>query len=555
VLSAGYFLAFSDDINNRMLYVTPLTTAQYVAGICLMVLILEAARRVVGFVLSLISILFIVYAFVGPVLPEAIGHAGFSAGDIIEQLTMASEGIFGSVLGVIATYVAMFVLLAAFLDLCGTGQFFIDIAIAMTGRTRGGPAKAAVVGSGLFGSISGSAVANVVSTGTFTIPLMKRTGYHPEFAGAVEAVASTGGQIMPPVMASTGFIMADFLGVPYAKVALAAAIPAIMYYVALYIMVDAEASRLGLKGVPKEDLPRFDAVIRLWYLSLPLAVVIYALIAGYSPMAAGLYAWYSTMAIIILGQLKGFSPQVFKKILNALAAGMKNLVPVSITVACAGFIIGVVTLTGLGLKITGLLLFLSQGYLPAVLLLTMLACMVIGMGLPTLPAYLVAVALIVPALNKFGMQPFVAHFFVFYFSCLSAITPPVAIAAYAAGGIAKANPMNVGWQAVRLGVSGFLVPFVFVYQPELLLIGTPLRIIIVAITCIAGVTALGWATIGFLNVKINILERILLLISAFLLIGGSLLTDVIGIILLSAIFIYLKYRNRKMAVRVKGSAS
>ncbi|MBN1829976.1 MAG: TRAP transporter permease [Deltaproteobacteria bacterium] len=549
VLCIGYFVLFSDDLNNRIVFVTPLTTVQYLAGIGLTLIILEATRRVVGLVLSLISILFIVYAFSGPFLPEAIGHSGFSLSDVVEQFTMSSEGIFGSVLGVIATYVAMFVLLAAFLDISGTGQFFIDLAIAMTGKTRGGPAKAAVIGSGLMGSISGSAVANVVTTGTFTIPLMKRTGYKAEFAGAVESVASTGGQLMPPIMSSTGFIMADFLGIPYIKVAFAAFIPAMMYYIALYVMVDAEASRLGLKGISKEDLPRLAEVIKRWFLSIPLVAVVYALVAGYSPMTAGLYAWYATIALIVLAQLKGITPNLIKGILNALSSGMKNLVPVSITVACAGFIIGVITLTGFGLKITGLLIYLSGGYLPAALILTMLACIVIGMGLPTLPAYLVSVALIVPALAALGLQPVVAHFFVLYFAVISCITPPVAIAAYAAGGIAKANPMDVGWQSVRLAFAGYLVPFIFAYQPQLLLIGTPIEIINVTITCLGGVTALAWATIGFLNTKMNIPERLLFLLSAFLLIDGGLATDIAGLVILVGMYIYLKTKQRRIAVR------
>ena len=546
VIFIGYFLVFSDALNNRIFFVTPLTTVQYICGIGLIIVILEATRRVVGPFLSLISIAFIIYAFAGPYLPEFIGHSGFPTSDIIEQLTMTSQGVFGRVLGVIATYVAMFVLLAAFLDLSGTGQFFIDMAMSVTGQARGGPAKSAVIGSGLMGSISGSAVANVVTTGTFTIPLMKRTGYKSEFAGAVESVASTGGQLMPPIMSSTGFIMADFLGIPYVSVAFAAFLPAFMYYLSLFIMVDAEASRLGLQGLNRDELPTIISVIKKWFLALPLIIVVYALIVGYSPMTAGLYAWYMTIALVILAGIRYMSLELVKKIVNALAVGAKNLVPVTITVACAGIIVGVITLTGFGLKITGLLLFLSHGYLPAALFLTMIACIIIGMGLPTLPAYLVSVALIVPALVDLGVAPIVAHFFVLYFSVISCITPPVAIASYAAGGIAKANPMDVGWQSMRLAIAGYLVPYIFAYQPQLLLVGEPIAIVSVTATCMAGISALGWAAIGHMDVRLTWYERVLFLMAALFLIVPGLYTNSSGLICLLLAYISQKLRFRRM---------
>jgi len=546
IIFVGYFLVFSDALNDRIFFVTPLTTAQYICGVGLIVVILEATRRVVGPFLSVITIIFVIYAFIGPFLPEFIGHSGFPTSDIIEQLTMTSQGVFGRVLGVIATYVAMFILLAAFLDLSGTGQFFIDLAMSVTGQARGGPAKSAVIGSGLMGSISGSAVANVVTTGTFTIPLMKRTGYKPEFAGAVESVASTGGQLMPPIMSSTGFIMADFLGIPYVSVAFAAFLPAFMYYLSLFIMVDAEASRLGLQGLTRDELPTIISVIKKWFLALPLITVVYALIAGYSPMSAGLYAWYMTVAMIILAGIKYLSLDLVKKIANALAVGAKNLVPVTITVSCAGIIVGVITLTGFGLKITGLLLFLSHGYLPAALVLTMIACIIIGMGLPTLPAYLVSVALIVPALVELGVTPIVAHFFVLYFAVISCITPPVAIASYAAGGIAKANPMIVGWQSMRLAIAGYLVPYIFAYQPQLLLVGRPIAIVSVAATCMAGISALGWAAIGHMDVRLTWYERILFVMASFFLIVPGLYTDSSGLICLLLAYISQKIRSKKI---------
>jgi TRAP transporter 4TM/12TM fusion protein len=555
VFATGYFVVMGEELTNRIFFVTPLTGMQYITSSVIILLLLEATRRVAGLTLPIITAIFIIYVFVGPYLPPDIGHPGSSLSEILEQLTMTSDGIFGRVLGIVATYVAIFVLLAAFLDLSGTGKFFIDMAIGLTGRTRGGPAKAAVLGSGLMGSISGSAVANVITTGTFTIPMMIRIGYRPRFAGAVEAVASTGGQLMPPVMAAVSFIMADFLGVPYLRVVKAALIPAFLYYFSVFMMVDAEAVKGGIRGLSKDELPLLSQVLTKWYLSVPLVAVIIALVLGYTPLAAGLYAWYCTLGIIALNWLLSLSSSTSERIrpkllLEAMQQGSKNLVSVSVTCACAGVIVGVIVLTGLGLKITGLVLMLAGGSLVMALLMTMLSCMVLGMGLPTIPAYLVSVALVAPALVELGVLPIVAHMFVLYFAVISCITPPVAIAAFAASPICKANPMEVGWEAMRLAIAAYLVPFAFVYQPAMLLEGSATATIFSVVSAGLGIVGLAWAIVGFAIVSLRMLERLALGVGALFLIAPGIVTDISGLFLYSLVF-FIQRRRHGLNVKSK----
>ena len=404
-----------------------------------------------------------------------------------------------------------------------------------------------MVGSGLMGSISGSAVANVITTGTFTIPMMMRIGYRPQFAGAVESVASTGGQLMPPVMAAVSFIMADLLGVPYVRVIQAALIPAFLYYFSVFMMVDAEAVKNGIRGMTADELPSLGAVLSSWYLSLPIIVIIFALVYGFTPLAAGLWAWYLTMAIIIIAGLRTISWQMLHQLVQAMVKGSKNLVSVSVTCACAGIIVGVIVLTGLGLKITGLVVTLSGGSLAVALLLTMASCMVLGMGLPTIPAYLVSVALVAPALVELGVQPLVAHMFVLYFAVISCITPPVAIAAFAASPICRSNPMSVGWEAMRLAIAAYLVPFVFVYQPALLLEGSAAAIAVAAISAALGVMALAWAVTGYLGTALRLWERAVLGLGACMMIIPGLVTDVSGIGLFILVYVIQKRRGKATA--------
>ncbi|HSQ73047.1 MAG TPA: TRAP transporter fused permease subunit, partial [Rubrivivax sp.] len=423
-------------IENRMYYVDDPVLADYIFGGGLILLILEATRRFTGWALPITALVFLAYG---------VTAGGQSPGIMLDQLYLTTEGIFGIPLYVSATYVMLFILFGAFVERSGAGQLFMDFALAMAGHTSGGPAKVAVITSSLFGTVSGSAVANVMTTGTFTIPLMMRTGYRPAFAGAVEAVASTGGQLMPPIMGAAAFVMAEFLGVSYLKVAMFALLPALLYYVAVFMAVHFEAKRIGLKGLPRADLPRMKTVLlERGHLFLPLVVIIGVLLTGRS---AAFSALCGIASVIPTTWLRASTRRTFTPaaIVEALESGARNTLVVALACACAGIVIGTITLTGLGLSFTGIVLALSQNSLILALVLTMLAGILLGMGLPTTPAYIVQVALLVPALVKLGVQVEAAHLFVLYFAVLSAITPPVAMAVYAANGISRASLMDTSW--------------------------------------------------------------------------------------------------------------
>ena len=460
--AALYPSANLDYIENRMYYVDDPTVADYVFGGALIVLIIEATRRATGWALPVTALAFMAYGL-------TLGDQSF--GIMLDQLYLTTEGIFGIPLYVSATYVMLFILFGSFVERSGAGQLFMDFALAIAGHTSGGPAKVAVITSSLFGTVSGSAVANVMTTGTFTIPLMMRTGYRPAFAGAVEAVASTGGQLMPPIMGAAAFVMAEFLGVSYLSVAGFAVLPAVLYYLAVFMAVHFEARRIGLKGLPKADLPRMREVLtERGHLFLPLVVIIAVLLSGRSAAFAALCGIGS---VIPTTWLRASTRRTFtwRAVVEALEAGARNTLVVALACACAGIVIGTITLTGLGLAFTGVVLALSQNSLMLALFLTMLAGILLGMGLPTTPAYIVQVALLVPALVKLGVQVEAAHLFVLYFAVLSAITPPVAMAVYAANGISRGTLMDTSWAAVKLGLTGYIIPFMFVFAPSLLLMG------------------------------------------------------------------------------------
>ncbi|MDO8957692.1 MAG: TRAP transporter permease, partial [Deltaproteobacteria bacterium] len=453
----------------RYPYVHPLSPADMAVGILFVLALLEAARRSIGSAMPITAICFLIYAYIGPSLPGLMRHAGFNTEAIIDQLYMTTEGIFGIPLGVSATYVILFVIFGVFLEKSGTGQFFMELAAATTGKAAGGPGKIAVVASGLFGTISGSAVANVMVTGQFTIPMMKRTGFQPHFAGAVEATASTGGQIMPPVMGAAAFVMAEFMGIPYLTVCKHAIIPAILYYLSVFMAVHFEAVRTDLRGM-LEAPPRLAAVmLSRGHLLLPVAVMLYFLFEGYTPMYACIF---SIIAALILANVKKETRMGLEKILDALENGAKGALQVACACACAGIIIGIVNLTGLGLKFTGFVLYLAGESLTPALLFTMIAGIILGMGLPTTAAYIVMAALLVPGLIKLGIVPIAAHMFAFYYAIISAITPPVALAVYAGAGLAGSNMWKTGLAAVRIGAPGFIIPFMFVYEPSLLFVGS-----------------------------------------------------------------------------------
>jgi TRAP transporter 4TM/12TM fusion protein len=542
LVSIGYLFANYEYVTTRYAYISPLSLADMVFGIVLTLLLIEGSRRVIGPALPITAGVFLAYAYVGTYLPGLLRHSGFSTEIIIDQLYMTTEGIFGIPLGVSATYVILFIVFGTFLEKSGTGQLFMDFASAITGWTRGGPGKISCISSALFGTISGSAVANVMVDGWLTIPLMKRTGFNPPFACAVEATASTGGQIMPPVMGAAAFVMSEFTGIPYITICLYAMIPALLYYLALFMSIHFMAGRMGLKGIPKEELPRLKKVLAArGHMFIPLIIIVYMMTAGYTPMYACIY---STVAVVILSFLRKETRMGFWTIIRALEEGAKNTLGVAAACACAGIVIGVINLTGLGLKFTSFVLFLAGESLIPALIMTMLAGIVLGMGMPTTPAYIVQAALLIPALIKLGVLKVAAHMFVFYFSTISAITPPVAMAVYAAAGIGGAKLWPTGIWAMRIAAAGFVVPFMFVYGPSLLFIGSAFDILTSAISASFGVTALAAGMMGWFVKELKIWERIVLLIAAVLLIKPGLYTDAIGYILLLLVFLEQKYWHR-----------
>jgi len=542
LVSIGHLFVNYEYMITRYQYVHPLTSADMIFGILLTLLLIEGARRVIGPALPITAAVFLAYAYVGQYLPGLLRHTGFTTEVIVDQLYMATEGIFGIPLGVSATYVILFIIFGTFLEKSGTGQLFMDFASAITGWTRGGPGKISCISSALFGTISGSAVANVMVDGWLTIPLMKRTGFTPPFACAVEATASTGGQIMPPVMGAAAFVMAEFTGIPYITICLYAMIPALLYYFALFMSIHFMAGKMGLKGIPREELPRLKNVLAArGHMFIPLGIIVYMMIKGYTPMYACIY---STVAVVVLSFLRKETRMGFWTIVRALEESAKNALGVAAACACAGIVIGVINLTGLGLKFTSLVLFLAGESLIPALILTMLAGIVLGMGMPTTPAYIVQAALLIPALIKLGVLNIAAHMFVFYFSTISAITPPVAMAVYAAAGIGKANLWPTGIWAMRVAAAGFIVPFMFVYFPSLLFIGSAFDIITSAVSASFGVTALAAGMMGWFVKELKIWERILLLAAAILLIKPGLYSDAAGYIILILVFLEQKYWRR-----------
>jgi TRAP transporter 4TM/12TM fusion protein len=468
VLPGLYAISTYEEITYRIIQVDPLSTPQLILGFLLLLMLIEATRRVVGLPLAIIAGFFAGYMYFGHYLPGVMRGLEFTFPEVIEQIYLTDEGVFSIPLGVSATFVMVFLIFGGFLEKSGIGEYFMEFAQAFAGTTPGGPAKIAVVSSCLFGSISGSAVANVYGTGTFTIPLMKRLGYSNAFAGAVEAVASSGGQIMPPIMGAGAFIMASLLGVQFRTVIIAAAFPAILYYGAVFLMVHLRAVKLGLKGLPQEELPCRKKVLRHSYNLIPIVGLIYMLLTGYTPMLAAVIGIAMAWGVSLFDRERRMGP---KAILDAIYSGALNIPVVAIACASAGIIVGSVALTGIGFKFVGLVFSLARDIPFLALLLIMLVSLVLGMGLPTTGAYILAAALGVPALTKLGFNPLAAHLFVFYFAIISAITPPVALAAYAASSIADAPPNATGFQAMRLGILAFIVPFAFCFDQGIILHG------------------------------------------------------------------------------------
>jgi TRAP transporter 4TM/12TM fusion protein len=505
-------------------------------GTLIIILVFEGTRRMSGWTLPIIAGIFLAYDFFGEYIPGAAGHGGQDFSRIVGTISLFSEGIFGMPLGVISTFVVMFIVFGAFLLESGTGQFFIDLAFAFFGRIRGGPAKVAVVASGLFGTISGSVIANIVGTGTFTIPLMKRSGYRAIYAASVEAVASSGGQLMPPVMGASAFLIAEILGIPYIRVCLAALVPAVIYYAAVFIAVDLEAARWGLKGLPAKELPNIRQLLKeKGHLSLPVLVLIYFLaFAWVSPQRAAFWAIVSTVGVSYLRKSTRMSP---KSILIAMEKGARGILEIAVVCAIAGVVIGSFTLTGLGLKLSTILIDIAGGNLALLLALSMGASLILGMGLPTVACYLILAVLVAPAMIKMGVLPLAAHLFVFYFGIIAAITPPVALGAYVAAGIAGSPPFRTGWVSCRLALVAFILPYMFVFEPNLILRGeiSTAGAIQACITGMIGSAALASALQGYILRPLRMVFRLMLGAAAFCLIKPGTMTDIFGGMLVAVV--------------------
>lgn len=514
-----------------------------IMGTLLVVIVLEAARRSTGWPVPIVAIIFLLYSYFGPYLPGDLAHRGYSIKRLSTYLSLSTDGIFGVPLGVSASFIFLFILYGAILQKSGAGKFFTDLAFSLTGWTTGGPAKAAVVSSCFFGMISGSSVANTVTTGSFTIPLMKRTGYKPEFAGGVEASASTMGQIMPPIMGAAAFLMAEFLGLPYIKICIAAAIPALLSFFSTFMQVHFRAVLKGIKGLPRADLPNVRQTFAMgWHHLISIVVLIYFLALNYSPERA---VFWALIVTIVVSATRKHTRMSGNDLLDALRDGAVGSVEVAAACAAAGIIIGCITVTGLGLKFSQLIIDLSGGHLLFALPLTMLACLALGMGVPTTAQYIIISTLAAPALMHLGVEAIAAHLFIFYFGTRADITPPVALAAYAGAGIAGSNPMKTGYAAFQLGLAGYIIPFMFVYGPELLIIpsSSVFKIVLATTTAIIGVYCLAAAVQNCLFIKTARHERLILFVVAFLLIKPGLLTDIAGMVLFAAVIILQKLRQ------------
>jgi len=514
-------------------------------SILTMILVFEATRRAVGWPLLIIALVFILYTFVGHLLPPPLSHRGYDLQRITTTFFMTKNGIFGIPLKVMTQFIFLFVAFGAFFGVCGGTQFFIDLATALFGKLRGGPAKIAIAVSGMMGTISGSAVANTVTTGTLTIPLMKKIGFEKHIAAAVEATASSGGALMPPVMGAAAFVMAEFLGIPYISLCKAALIPAILYYLAVFSIVHFYSLKIGLQGLPQKEIPPIKAVFKKqWIFIIPLLVLIGTMIRGYSPRVAVLYSLVATVVMSVFKKEARMTPS---KILDALAKSAYNSVMVACACATAGVVIGVVLLTGMGTKITTLVAQLSAGSLLIALPIVMLTSLLFGMGLPTVVCYVLLAATVAPSLVALGVSPLAGHLFIFYFGMLCMVTPPVSFAAYAGAAIAEADPMKTGFAAWTFALAGFLLPYMFVYNESLLLIGTPLKIVVAVATSLVGIICLGASIIGYLRRTTRFYERVLLFGAALFLIKPGWTTDLIGLIC-AGIAVALQLRGPRLKV-------
>ena len=584
-----YHWIFEADLTQRAGELTPF---DFVIGTVTIVLVFEAARRMMGWALPFICALFLAYALFGQYLPGALAHRGYSFEQVVSTLGFGTEGIYGTPTYVSSTYIFLFILFGSFLEQAGMIALFTDFAMGTVGHTRGGPAKVSVISSGLMGTINGSGVANVVTTGQFTIPLMKRFGYSPAFAGGVEATSSMGGQIMPPVMGAVAFIMAETINVPYVEICKAAAIPAILYFVTAFWMVHLEAGRKGLLGLPKDECPNpWTAVRQRWYLLLPLIGLVALLFSGYTPLFSGTVGLGLTVILIfgaavlsgvrsmplrfLFWVLLGFACAGFVQFgvitffviiavlavlvyalrrgrdalrlaVTSLADGARHALPVAIACALVGVIIGVINLTGVAAEIGGKIILIGEGNLFLALFLTMIVCLVLGMGIPTIPNYIITSSLAAPVLLKLGVPLIVSHMFVFYFGIMADLTPPVALAAFAAASIANESGLKIGLHAVRIAIAGFVIPYMAVYAPALMLQGGDLLDTAYVVgKALVAIGLWGAGAIGFLFAPLNWIERLFAIAAATFLIAAVPLTDEIGFAASALFLVWHALRARR----------
>ncbi|MBK5927610.1 TRAP transporter permease [Rhodobaculum claviforme] len=496
------------------------------------ILILELTRRVAGMALVIISVIFLIYVFVGRYLPGFLNAPAISWQRFFSQV-YTDAGILGPTTAVSSTYIILFIIFAAFLQASKVGDYFVNFAFAVAGRARGGPAKVSIFASGLMGMINGTSAGNVVATGSLTIPLMKKVGYTKRMAGAVEAAASTGGQIMPPIMGAGAFIMAEITGIPYTEIAVAAIIPAVLYFACVYMMVDFEAAKLGMRGLRREELPKLPEMLRKVFLFLPIVILIAALFAGYSVIRAGTLATMSAAVVSWLTPFRMGPKQIFRAFESA---GIMSI-QIIVVCACAGIIVGVISLTGVGARFSNLLLGLAQHSQLLALFFAMCIAILLGMGMPTTAAYAVAASVVAPGLVNLGIPQLTAHFFVFYFAVLSAITPPVALASYAAAGISGANPIETSVTSFKVGIAAFVVPFMFFYSSGLLMQGEWIDIVHVAFTALLGIYLLAASVQGWLFGHLHMALRVLVGAAALAMISGGWISDVIGLGVAALVFV------------------
>lgn len=543
VLGTGSYLYFTFNAKSIVLQGTHFSAFQILVGIIAVAALIEVTRRCVGIPILLVAGFFILYAaFYGLTNPEFFGRVRY----LIRNLFYTKEGIFATPVNVASKYIVIFIIFGAFLERTGISGFFIDLANSIAGRFSGGPAKVAVISSALCGMVSGSSVGNTVTTGSVTIPMMKKTGYRPEFAGAVEAASSTGGQIMPPIMGAAAFLMADFVGVPYSDIISRAIIPAFLYFAGIFITVHLEAKRLGLKGEQPENLPRAGELFKKIYLLLPLVMLVYWVSANVMTMQrAAAICIVLAVAVSLFNKDNRITPG---KIVEALMAGGQSSITVGAACGVAGIISGIITMTGLANELVNGIVGLAGNRLIIALLLTMLVCIVLGMGVPTTANYAIMAATTAPILIRMGVPTLAAHFFVFYFGIVADITPPVALAAYAGSAIARSNPMKTAFNASRLAIAIFIVPYVFCYNPALLLIDTTVPAIIqITVSSLIGIFGVAAAFEGYLLAKINPVVRLFFAAGGLMLIDPRVLTDIIGLVVIAACVLiqYLTFRKSR----------